>query len=342
MSKWAAIVYGRTYHQDFRFITVPQDFSAQDLNWASAYIVATTRQARYLSGSPRWSLVKNSRYCIVGITCTIKDLLGHTVKDDRDRPLYGFFGYVTPLTLEQTIDNLPPYSDRLDDFKILYREIERVWSVKSYERDRCKPTLSQYRQLNFPNLSPTSAPLAPELNTVTRHRDKVYLWSNNPEQNNLLWRASAQSSISVATCLNIKGKPLINSSFLNQSNHQAEKFQILERALSPNKSSATTTKAQTSQANPTLSQIRERAKEDLDLTLQQAAKVALAGRELIDRLDGLNNLDSSPADNSKHDTSTNELGFGFKKKLLDGDRITSDSNATAVDSPLEEPTRNWF
>ena len=74
--QWAAIVYGRTYHLDFRFITIPHDFTASDITWASQHILATTHQARNLPSNPRWSLFKNDSYCVVGITCMVRDLIG--------------------------------------------------------------------------------------------------------------------------------------------------------------------------------------------------------------------------------------------------------------------------
>ena len=214
MSKgWAAIVYGRTYHLDFRFITVPQDFTPSDLTWASSHIVATTQQARNLAGSPRWSLFKNDRHCIVGVTCTIKDLTGHTAKDDRGRPLYAFVGYGTQLTSDKKITNLPAYSDRLDNFKILYREIERVWQIRDYDLGSRQPALSQYYPIDFINPNSDRELPATQLNTARDKPDKIYLWSNNPQQNQLLWQLSAQSLVPTATCLNITGKPLNNSLF---------------------------------------------------------------------------------------------------------------------------------
>jgi len=104
--KWAAIVYGRSYHLDFRFITIPHNFTAQDIQWATPYILATTQKARNLANSPRWSLFKNDSYCIVGVTCMVRDLipqLGEDLievmsKDDQGRPLYVFVGYVAQLT----------------------------------------------------------------------------------------------------------------------------------------------------------------------------------------------------------------------------------------------------
>ena len=57
--------------------------------------------------------------------------------------------------------------------------------------------------------------------------------------------------------------------------------------------------------------ITNRAKEDIDLTLQQAAKVAIAAQELINNLA---DTDSSAATNLSLDDSTDDLEFGFKKK----------------------------
>ena len=73
--EWAAIIYGRSYHIDFRFISIPQDFTNIEKNWAAQYILSTFRQANKLSSSPRWSLFKNRSHCILGVTCMVRDLL---------------------------------------------------------------------------------------------------------------------------------------------------------------------------------------------------------------------------------------------------------------------------
>ncbi|NJO98463.1 MAG: hypothetical protein HC764_22725 [Pleurocapsa sp. CRU_1_2] len=318
MSKgWAAIVYGRTYHLDFRFITVPQDFTQQDLNWASQHIVATTQQARNLFASPRWSLFKNNNYCVVGITCMVKDLIGNTVKDDQGRPLYIFVGYVTQLTENLVIQNLPAYAENcLDNFKILYQAIEQVWVVKDYELDSKHPSLSSYEPINFGNSAIVFEPQElPPLNQQSRHPDKIYLWQSSTQQNSLLWQTAAQSSVPVATCLNIQGKALNNSPFLNQSTTQTEQFQILERVTTQGKYHPLDT-ANDNQADPpntSLSQkIADRAKEDLDLTLQQANKMAIASQELINNLSDWNHTSTiKPQDLNP---SVTEPEFGFKTK----------------------------
>jgi hypothetical protein len=344
---WAAIVYGRTYHLDFRLITVPHDFTAQEINWASQHIIATTQQARNLVDSPRWSLFKNDYYLVVGVTCMVKDLIGDPVKDNQGRPLYVFVGYVTQAP--QQIQNLPAYSENcLDNFKILYQEIEQVWLVKNYEQDSRDPSRSQYYPINFCNqaipkgrrsliasenqeLPTLNQELNQQLNQSSQNPDKIYLWQSSTLQNNLLWQASAQSPAAIATCLNIQGKALNNSPFLNQSSTQVEQFQITDRVASQGKyrvldstNNADISDASLNTSNTSLSQkISHRAKEDIDLTLQQAAKMANglrprfanASQELINNLSDWNqSSDNEPEESEQLDPAVNDPEFGFKTK----------------------------
>jgi hypothetical protein len=333
MSKgWAAIVYGRTYHLDFRLITVPHDFSQQDITWASQHIVATTQQARKLLGSPRWSLFKNEHYCVVGVTCMVKDLIGdrevspkdsanplgysgdNRVKDNQNRPLYIFVGYVTQISESQPIQNFPAYAENcLDDFKILYQEIEQVWLIKNYEANSTHPSFSQYCPISFDNLAiaPSTQEL-PQLNQHSQRPDQIYLWQSSTQQNSLLWQASAQSSANISTCLNIQGKALNKSPFLNQSTTQAEQFQMIEKVATKSQYRVSDSANNTATSPNTLSQkISHRAKEDIDLTLQQAAKMAIASQELINNLSDWN---QSSETKSELDYPANEPEFGFKTK----------------------------
>ncbi len=58
-SKWAGIVYGRSYNLDFRLIAIPEDFTINETHWALEHIIPTTRAAGKLPHHPRWSLFKN-------------------------------------------------------------------------------------------------------------------------------------------------------------------------------------------------------------------------------------------------------------------------------------------
>jgi len=336
---WAAIVYGRTYHLDFRLITLPHDFTTPEINWASQHIIATTQQARKLVDSPRWSLFKNDHYLVVGVTCMVKDLIGDPVKDNQGRPLYVFVGYVTQAP--QQIQNLPAYSENcLDNFKILYQEIEQVWLVKNYEQDSRYPSRSQYYPINFCNraipkgrrsliasenqeLPTLNQELNQQLNQPSQNPDKIYLWQSSTPQNSLLWQTSAQSPAAIATCLNIQGKALNNSPFLNQSSTQVEQFQIIDRVASQGKyrASDSTNIVDIADAAPnrsytSLSQkISYRAKEDIDLTLQQAAKMAIASQELINNLsDWHQSRENEPEESEQSDPAAKDPEFGFKTK----------------------------
>lgn len=328
MSKqhWAAIVYGRSYHLDFRFITIPHNFTERDVGWASQHILATTYQARNLSDHPRWSLFKNNLYCVAGVTCMVRDLIGQMdedaievkAKDDQGRPLYVFLGYVTPLNQKPTLLDFPAYTgDQLASFEPLYQEIEKVWLIKDYEPNSKEPLLSEYQPVNFfINLDKTAHPFkindTYQLNHQDKHPDKIFLWSSSSEQNSQLWLASAQCSQATSVCLNIKDKSLPNSPFLNQSVSQLEQFTIKERIATSEQSYSESAKSSNFNFNSSLPQkISARAREDLNLTFQQAAKLTAASQELISNLSDR----SDKADKEHSEVQDHEIeSFGFKTK----------------------------
>ncbi len=321
--EWAAIVYGRSYHLDFRFITVPHNFQGEDINWAAQYIVATTQQARKLADSPRWSLFKNNSYCVVGVTCMVRDLIGQLgedllevmTKDDQGRPLYVFVGYVTQLSQQRNIHNFPPYTaEYLEDFKILYQEIEPVWLAKNYEQHSRQPILSQYQPRRFAKSAiATKSHQIPQLNDLAKYPDQTYLWPSLRQQNNLLWLTSIQCSRPTSTCLNIEGKALANSPFLNQSINQIEQFQIQERIV--NRVNDSTPKKSHCQTSSSFSQkISDRAKEDIDLTLQQAAKVATVSQDLFNNFTDWSNRHYPNSEQQTNAPANETESFGFKTK----------------------------
>lgn len=329
---WAAIVYGRSFHLDFRYITVPHDFTDQDITWASAYILATTYQARNLDDHPRWSLFKNNSYCIVGVTCMVRDLMEFRqdsvevmTKDDQGRPLYIFVGYVTQLSKGKNILNFPAYTEKhLGGFKPLYQQMEKVWLVKDYDQKSRQPLLSQYQSLNssVELIQPDNKiDSIPEINNLLKQPDKIYSWCNSNQQNNQLWMAAAKCSVETSLCLNIKAKVISNSPFLNQTITQLDNFTISDRisnqklrlaSAQPNhqKQTLKPKHPQTYQSLPQI--ISTRAKEDFDLTLKQAAKVTTASQELINNF--TNQFDQPSEMTPKMDKSSDIENFGFKTK----------------------------
>ena len=362
--KWAEIVYGRSYHLDFRFIAIPRDFTSQEIDWASPYILATTRKARNLAASPRWSLFKNDSYCVLGVTCMVRDLIGdwdhnsrkELTKDDRGRPLYVFVGYVTKLEYKKCLFNLPSYTGNcLEDFQSLYQYVREVWLVKNFDRESKKPKLTDYQKLIFTNQQVQSNPainFIEELNHQGRYSDKVFLWQNTPEQNRKLWAASAIFPKPISICLGIDSTRYINSPFLNQTLTKLEQFTIQDRIpLQPQKTSnlrkskprlfrnaifqgknheqdkllkfpQKTTSHQDS--NPSLPNfIAQKAKQDINVTLQHVAQAATLGQELIDnfvepstkkmqktenKILGISAIESSAKESKKPEN------FGFKTK----------------------------
>jgi hypothetical protein len=317
-NRWAAIVYGRSYHLDFRFITLPHDFTESNISWASQHIIATTQQARNLANFPRWSSFKNNDYCIVGVTCMVRDLIDTMTKDNRGRPLYVFVGYVTKL--EGQAIAIPPYTGEcLDRFKSLYQEIEQVWLVKDYERDS-RHRLSQYQPLEFETeASNTSGDRMPLLNDRSKYPDKTYLYPSQTQQNKLLWLAFSQCPQATSICLNIKGKAFTNSPFLNQAIAQLAQFQIRERITALREyTTSSLAEITTPLTDPSFSQkISLRAREDIDLTLQQAAKVAIASQELLDNFTSWSNPSETlpeQLDAENTDEADEADSFGFKTK----------------------------
>ena len=138
---WAPLVYGRTYEVDFRFIAVPDNFGAKDLEKAENYIRVTTRSAEKLPDNPRWLLLKNKRFCIVGVTCMVRELVGaanektddltELTKDSHGRPLYVFVGYVAEKSPDTSILEFPPM--KLKFFTRLYEYVRLRWLEKSYD-----------------------------------------------------------------------------------------------------------------------------------------------------------------------------------------------------------------
>ena len=333
--EWAAIVYGRSYHLDFRFIAVPQDFTSQEINWASTYILATTRKARKLPSHPRWSLFKNDSHCIVGVTCMVRDLIGKLgenlievmSKDNRGRPLYVFVGYATKLNKVKYLLNLPTYTgEYLESFKAPYQYLEKVWLVKDYNKDSKKPLLTEYQQLAFAaeeTKSDLSIDLISQLNYQQRCPDQVFLWQNSLEQNRQLWTASAQCVEPTSICLDTNGKRYFNSPFLNQTLANLEEFTIQDRATSPQRESQNVDIRRAVSLAETIS---TKARADIDLTLQQAAKAATASQELIHNLTDWSNRPEVTI-KPKETKLTETENFGFKTK-------------PSAKSPAESP--DWF
>lgn len=326
--KWATLIYGRSYHLDFRFITIPKDFTNHEIEWVSPYILATTQKARNIANFPRWSLFKNNSYCVIGVTCMVRDLIGKLgenlstviTKDHLGRPLYVFVGYVTKLNRSQVLDSFPRYmGNDLDGFKSLYQEIEKVWLLRNY--DDKKPSLSEYNILSqeiqtIKNMSAVSGQVF-QLNNQRKSPEKTFVWRKSTSKNHQLWLEAGRCSYATSLCLNIKEKHLNDSPFLNQTVTDIQKFTIQQ--LTTNISSNTISDQQQENShNASLPEkISARAKEDLVLTIKHAVKLTHSGQQLIDNLASLSDANSETTEhfNSSQD-QIDEFGFKNKRKPL--------------------------
>lgn len=352
---WAAIVYGRSYYLDFRLIAIPKDFTAEDINWALAYIIPTTRAASKLNRQPRWSLFKNERYCIVGVTCMVRDLIGqgdknldnNLTKDVQGRPLYIFVGYGTSLERRKDLVRFPPYGGKnISLFQPLYQYVQQQWKVKDYDTNAKKPILTDYQHLassigqSSHNLD---SHIARSLNSQSKNPTMIFLWQDTEESRCKLWTTVARYKQPNSLCLGLANKQdLIKSPFLNATADDIAELTIYDKLnpttqnlqqqkdLSDDSSQERSrdgsaaaprfsTRRVSEEANLSLSQvISQKAKQDIQLTINQAERVVVTGQELAQHLFCENkptNLDPQ----SNETESTEPENFGFKAKQSSND-----------------------
>ena len=153
MTKFAPIIYGRTYNADFRLIVKPHDFRQNELQWVRAYILQTMRLetkqwVSRLRENPRWFLFSNENHCVFGVTC-MADMLSETMHEDSvGRPLYVCIGYVSD-------DPSPPMQNcnfeiLKSDFKRLYEDyVGPRWLEEKFQTDKAnEKSKSEYHDLS--------------------------------------------------------------------------------------------------------------------------------------------------------------------------------------------------
>lgn len=137
---WAPLVHGRTYEVDYRsnLLAVPEWFSATDLAWAMPFIQGTF-DSFLVKGLPEpvhWSMFKNERYCVVGLTC-----LAHQVSEDMNRDIGNrvlpvFLGYIckevhAPILPKMEIGAKSSEANpSTGQFSELYRFVRNRWHEK--------------------------------------------------------------------------------------------------------------------------------------------------------------------------------------------------------------------
>ena len=332
--KWAAIVYGRSYQVDFRFIALPQDFTEPKKNWAAQYILATLNNANKLSGSPRWSLFKDESHCVIGVTCMVRDLLQDMAqetielfsKDNQGRPLYVFVGYVAQIDCQPILDDFPPYTElHLQSFQNLYQYIINVWQIEEYLQDSKKPIFNQYQPIAFDSnqikLENTSE-LATQINHQQKDPHHIYLWQNDAIQKQNLWATAAVCQQPISLCLGEPNlKKIRQSPFLNQIVTQDFLIAIQDFLMQQDRHQ----QAKLSHSKKLSQLIIDKVKNDLDITLQNLYLLKNKSHHLLttigDRSEQTQlsySQSSRDVESLQSDRSMSQLhqdsNFGFKTK----------------------------
>ncbi len=322
--QWAAIVYGRSYHLDFRLIALPEDFAEPEIDWVLPHILATTQKPKKLSLNPRWSLFKNQYHCVVGVTCMVRDLLhgkemGLT-RDDKERPLYIFVGYITKLTSRRYLRDLPPYNNNsLHDFQNLYDYVRQVWLVKDFHKNSHQYIKTNYKTREFSPKSlenNLSKDLIVKLNHQAKNPDQVFLWQDKLKRNSQLWATAAVTSQSTSLCIGSKNlEHCLNSPFLNQTIESQEILTIRDR-LNSKKSLESKEKSSTKNKTSFPKLFINKVKQDIETTRNSALQL----QQII-----LENNSEQPETNLMMFEDGIYQDFGFKNKVVEPQRKVSES-----------------
>ena len=327
-SKWAGIVYGRSYHLDFRLIAIPEDFTSNETNWALEHIIPTTRAASKLSNNPRWCLFKNKSYCIVGVTCMVRDLIDrhqengedNLTKDAQGRPLYIFVGYGTKINTRKYAVNFPVYNNtNLEIFQPLYQYVQDQWLVKDSGINRKKTILTNYQKLSFTKIKPqidADLNLAEQLNCKSKYPRKIFLWQNFTEWESKLWATAAICKQPTSLCLgSASTQHLLTSPFLNGTVANITEFTIQDRISTGTESERNKAQKLTLRKKFLFPLALEaKVKKDLQSKFQQAGQAVNFGQELVQNIIGKQNEVDLEQVESKSAIEEQEETFGFKTK----------------------------
>ncbi|MDF5711446.1 MAG: hypothetical protein PUP90_28165 [Nostoc sp. S4] len=164
MSDWSAIAYGRTYEVDYRFLAIPEDFTPIDCEWAKKYIVATMHYRENLKGYFRQSIFKNKKYCVIGLTCRVSDLINNNDNiqfdigyDKQNRYIYVFIGHVAKLYQDKKLDYIPDFwGQNFASLRGLTIDIyNQKWRVPEHNLNSKKTLIISYKKRFINNVDNT-------------------------------------------------------------------------------------------------------------------------------------------------------------------------------------------
>ena len=246
MDSWSVIVYGRTKKADYRFLAIPNDFDIEEQNWARKYIHGTTVYREKLPGHPRWSLFKNHKHCVFGVTCMVKELIGsepkyeYMAKDAGGRSLHIFVGYVAQIN-KYNLNSLKilPGLENLDFFKSEYllTSLKKLWHLKDYQLINGKIDRYPYNlELNYPQMTELRDDInvlnkfIPPKNSIpcSEGENQAFICPDDPEYRKNLWESCCKffdyphQYILLSLCLGLpQKKDVLEGPFLNATTSDA-------------------------------------------------------------------------------------------------------------------------
>ena len=219
MDSWSVIIYGRTKEADYRFLAIPDDFGIEEQNWARKYIRGTTVYPEGLEDSSRWSLFKNHKHCVFGVTCMVQKLIGsepryeYMANDAIGRSLYIFVGYVAKINAYFDSLKILCYLEDLDFFKSKYllESLETLWHLKDYQLINRKIDIDKYPyefklELNYYKVAESES--RSDFNTFVFNKfidpnftpfipcseveNQALVWPDSPDNRKNLWENSCR------------------------------------------------------------------------------------------------------------------------------------------------------
>ena len=230
MYNWAEIIYGRTLEVDFRFLAAPDEDRKQLLTWAEPYVLESTCMPEKLPGRPRWLLMRNERFCLIGVTCMANELVAASLdttletmsRDNHSRLLYLFAGYIA-YTKDTTPDlELPPYESLdLRLFARIYQRVAECWDVKPYDPKSREPINTHFQSVAVLDMVSRAVTHQTELHGrqgLNADPRFVGIFPDDAIERQRLWSLAATSEKPVSLCLGLaRSRDAMDGPFLNVS-----------------------------------------------------------------------------------------------------------------------------
>lgn len=239
-TKWAPLIYGRTYEIDFRFLVIPSDFDEQIKNQVWEFIKISTRSPENLSGKPRWIFLRTTRHCIMGVTCLVRDLLNSQEKDGSEdltrdrhgRPLYAFVGFVAETPV--------PFAIPAMDLEIFADPYRKIMPRKWYEKygGKSQQGVSQALRIAYckefkPEEQVRLERTRPEIpfdQLVPKRQNTIVFW-NIEDAAKILFSASLANQPIYLCFGNLSQKELLDSRFMSAALEEISSRQEVEKWL---------------------------------------------------------------------------------------------------------------